>query len=55
MNEIYEMLRQKLSDMRYEQSESVTFDFKEVSQMYQLVCLMKQIREIVNWAENGFF
>ena len=53
MNEVYEMLKDKLEEMRFKHESSVLFDFREVSQMYQIVCLMKQIREIVNWGDLG--
>ena len=52
MDEMYELLKQKMETMREEKDDSISFDYYEVAQMYQLVCLMKQIKEIVVWS-NG--
>lgn len=54
MDKVYEMLKDKLETMRFKQESSVTFDFHEVSQVYQIVCLMKQIKGIVNWGDLGY-
>jgi hypothetical protein len=54
MDEIYEMLQKKLKTMRDEQTNIVSFDYHEVSQMYQMVCLMKQVKDIVNWGDKGY-
>ena len=53
MNELYELLKQKLNSMRNEQSQLVVFSFEEVSQLFQFVCFMKQVKEIVNWGEKN--
>lgn len=52
MNELYELLKQKLNCMRDESSQLVIFSFEEVSQLYQFVCFMKQVKELVNWGEE---
>lgn len=51
VNEMYENLKAKLEFMREEKDDQVIFDYYEVAQMYQLVCFMKQIKEIVEWGE----
>ena len=52
MNELYEMLNRKLNAMRIQGESQVKFDFSEVSQLYQFVCFMKQVKELVNWGEE---
>lgn len=51
VDEMYELLKKKLHVMRDEKDDSIHFDYFEVAQMYQLVCFMKQIKEIVEWGE----
>ena len=53
MDELLEMLKSKLEKMRRNTACTVEFDFCEVSQMYQVVCMMKQIREIAEWSDKG--
>lgn len=52
MNDLYELLKQKLNRMREESSQLVIFSFEEVSQLYQFICFMKQVKELVNWGEK---
>ena len=52
MNELYELLKRKLEEMRKGKCETVTFNYAEVSQMFQFVCFMKQVKELVNWGEK---
>lgn len=52
MNELYELLKQKLETMRKEKEGYVEFDYNEVSQLFQFVCFMKQVKELVNWGDN---
>ena len=52
MNDLYELLKQKLNCMRDESSQLVIFSFEEVSQLYQFVCFMKQVKELVNWGDD---
>ena len=52
MNELYELLTKKLQEMRTFHANSVDFDFQEVSQLFQFVCFMKQVKELVNWGEK---
>lgn len=54
MDEMYEMLKSKLKQMKDEKEDAICFDYYEVAQMYQLICMMKQIREIVGWGNNGY-
>ena len=51
MNEMYELLKEKLNSMRNVGADDIAFSFQEVSKMYQLVCFMKQIKEIMDWME----
>ena len=48
MDEMYELLKTKLKIMREEHDDSICFDYYEVAQLYQVVCFMKQIRDIAN-------
>ena len=52
MNELYELLKAKLQEMRYAKCETVGFNYEEVSQLFQFICFMKQVRELVNWGEK---
>ena len=52
MNELYELLKQTLNHMRNEQNQLIVFSFEEVSQLYQFVCFMKQVKELVNWGDK---
>lgn len=52
MNELYELLKQKLESMRLGKVDHVMFNFNEVSQMYQFICFMKQVKELVNWGDD---
>ena len=51
VDEMYKLLKEKLKAMRDENDDSTIFDYYEVSQMFQFVCFMKQIKEIVEWGE----
>jgi hypothetical protein len=52
LNGWYELLKQKLESMRLGKVDHAMFNFNEVSQMYQFVCFMKQVKELVNWGEK---
>ena len=52
MNELYKLLKQKLNAMRNEKWETVMFSYEEVAQMFQFVCFMKQVKELVNWGDK---
>ena len=52
MDELYEMLKKKLQTMRSEQECHIMFDFGEVAQLFQLICLMKQIKDITKWIDK---
>ena len=53
MDELYRMLKKKLDDMRTKGEPMVGFTFDEVARIYQLVCLMKQIKNIADWCDEG--
>ena len=52
MNELYELLKKRIDAMRSEGRTNIVFSFEEVSQMFQFVCFMKQVKELVNWGEK---
>lgn len=52
LGDMKELLKQKLKVMREEKDDSISFDYYEVAQMYQIVCFMQQIKEITNWGEK---
>lgn len=52
MDELYAFLKYKLEEMRKEKKDTVEIDYHKIAQMYQVVCFMKQIREIVDWGEQ---
>ena len=47
MDEMYELMKRKLDEMRKEKKTEVTMDFAEFASLYQLICYMKQIKFIV--------
>jgi len=52
MDELKKLLKQKLEIMREEKDDAIYFDYYEVAQLYQVVCFMQQIKDIVNWGDN---
>ena len=52
MDELYAFLKYKLEEMRKEKKDTVEIDYYKVAQMYQVVCFMKQIGEIVDWGDK---
>ena len=54
MEELYWKLRGKLDEMRTESKPTVEMTFGDVSKLYQLVCMMKQIKDIAIWCDNGY-
>ena len=52
MNELYELLKQKLDTMRDRGDTHIQFGYEEVSQLFQFICFMKQVKELVNWGEK---
>lgn len=52
MDELYEMIKHKLQIMREESVCNVMFSYEEVSQMFQFINFMKQVKELVNWGEK---
>lgn len=51
MDEMHRKLKSKLEEMRKVGNVFTTFTFEEVAEMYQLICMMMQIKEIVKWVE----
>lgn len=51
MDEIYEMLKQKLDKMREMKDTKIVLDFAEIAKLYQMACYMKQIQNIANGME----
>ena len=54
MDEMYKMLKSKLEEMRKEKIPVTSLSFAEASMLYQLVCMMRQIKEIADWCDNGY-
>ena len=52
MNELYELLKKRIDAMRSEGRSNIVFSFEEVSQLFQFICFMKQVKELVNWGEK---
>lgn len=52
MNELYELLKKRIDAMRDEGRTTIIFSFNEVSKLFQFVCFMKQVKELVNWGEK---
>lgn len=52
MDELYELLKHKLDVMRNEKWETVMFSYEEATKMYQFICFMKQVKELVNWGNK---
>ena len=52
MEELYNLLKDKLQSMRDDLDDEVKFNYLEVAKMYQFVCFMKQVKELVNWGEK---
>ena len=51
MDEMYVYLKEKLNKMRKNQDTTTEVDFKTLSEMYQIICFMKQIKEIMDWVK----
>ena len=54
MDEMYRKIKSKLEEMRKDGKPITSFSYEEVSRLYQLVCMMKQIKEIADWCDNGY-
>jgi len=48
MEELYEYMNKKNEEMYKSKDMTVTINFPEFAKLYQMVCYMKQIREIAN-------
>ena len=51
MDKMYVYLKEKLDEMRKNQDTTIEVDFKTLAEMYQIVCFMKQIKEIMDWVK----
>ena len=48
MNEIYEILKEKIKEMHETGTTEITMDYSDIAELYQMVCFMKQIKNITN-------
>ena len=51
MDELYQLLKDKLKEMKDNYNHTRTLDYYDAAKLYQMVCMMKQIRDIVKWGE----
>lgn len=54
MDGMYKYLKDKLNDMRIIGADEITIGYQELARMFQIVCLMKQIKETVSWGDNKY-
>ena len=52
MDKIYRFLKEKIAEMHKEGKTSVSIDYAEIAQLYQMVCFFKQIQKIANGWED---
>lgn len=48
MDEMYDYMKQKLEEMRENNTMTISMDFAEFARLFQFVCYMKQIKFIVD-------
>ena len=48
MDELYDYMNKKLDEMHENNSATISIGFAEFARLFQLVCMMKQIRTIAN-------
>ena len=48
MDEMYEMLKAKIKEMHDNCLTEIDMDYNEIASLYQMVCFMKQIKNITN-------
>lgn len=54
MDELLKMLKDKLELMKKEKTPVVAIEYHELAQIYQVICLMKQIKDIAEWSDNWY-
>lgn len=52
MDELQARLKMKLDEMQKEGKTNIAMDFSDVARIYQLICMMKQIANIVEWCDD---
>ena len=52
MNELQDKLKAKLDEMQKNGTTDIVLDFHDVARIYQLICMMKQIADIVEWCDD---
>lgn len=52
MNELYEYLKEKISEMYTDGKTGIEVDMAHAFRIYHLICDMKQIRNIINQEED---
>ena len=52
MDELQAKLKAKLDEMQKCGTTNIVLDFSDVARIYQLICMMKQIANIVEWCDD---
>lgn len=52
MDDLYDYMKLKLEEMRNNRELTVSVDYVEFDRLYQIVCLMKQIKAITGWMDD---
>ena len=52
MRELYEYMKEKRTEMMENQEDGVRIDMRHFFRMYQALCFLMQIRNIVNYDED---
>ena len=52
MDDLYDYMKSRLEEMRNNRELSVSVDYVEFARLYQIVCLMRQIRSITGWMDE---
>lgn len=47
MEEMYDFLKEKIQEMQEKKTTSVQMDFADVAKLYQIICFMNQIKNII--------
>lgn len=48
LNEAYEILKDKIKEMHDNCLTEIELDYNEIASLYQMICFMKQIKNITN-------
>lgn len=54
MDDLYRTIKSMLDKMRDDRVDEIPIDFHTLSRVYQIICLMKQIRAIATWGDKGY-